>query len=58
MQKNLNCIAKINPNLIISAALMPETISSEKYYGQDYSVMSRYLDVVVPMIYKGNYNKI
>lgn len=50
-------VHQINPKCILSAALMPETISSEKYYGQDYSVMSRYLDVVVPMIYKGNYKE-
>lgn len=50
-------IHQINPKCILSAALMPETISSERYYGQDYSVMSRYLDVVVPMIYKGNYKE-
>ena len=50
-------VHQINPKCILSAALMPETTSSEYYYGQDYSAMSRYLDVVVPMIYKGNYGK-
>ena len=48
---------KINPNLIVSAALMPETTSNSYYYGQDYSALSSYLDVVMPMIYKGNYGK-
>lgn len=47
----------INSNLIMSGALMPETSSSAKYYGQDYDALSKSLDVVIPMVYKGNYNK-
>ena len=50
-------IHNINPNLIVSCALMPETTSNAYYYGQDYSVISQYMDVVIPMIYKGNYGK-
>ena len=46
-----------NSNLIISAALMPETTSNAYYYGQDYSQISKYMDVVIPMVYKGNYGK-
>ena len=42
-------------NLIISAALMPEPDDNVKFYGQDYATLSKELDVVVPMIYKGNY---
>ena len=38
---------------------MTNSISKEEnnayYYGQDYSVISKYMDVVIPMIYKGNY---
>jgi len=49
-------IHKVNPNLIVSAALMPEKTSSTYYYGQNYSALSTYLDVVLPMIYKGNYH--
>ena len=48
---------QISPRLVVSAALMPETTSNEHYYGQDYATFSNYLDVVVPMIYKGNYKK-
>ena len=48
-------IHNVNSKLIVSASLMPETTSSEYYYGQDYSAISRYVDVVMPMIYKGNY---
>ncbi len=50
-------IHKINANLIVSCALMPETTSNAYYYGQDYSVISQHMDVVIPMIYKGNYGK-
>ena len=46
-----------SPRLVVSAALMPETSSNEHYYGQDYAALSKHLDVVVPMIYKGNYRK-
>ena len=48
---------KISPRIVVSAALMPETTSNEHYYGQDYAALSKHLDVVVPMIYKGNYKK-
>ena len=48
-------IHKVNPNLIVSAALMPEPSSNVYYYGQKISSMSKYLDAVIPMVYKGNY---
>ena len=47
---------KINPDIIVSAAVMPEPNSMKHYYGQDVSYMSKYFDVIVPMIYKGNYH--
>ena len=46
-----------SPRIVVSVALMPETTSSLHYYGQDYAVISQYMDVVLPMIYKGNYKK-
>ncbi|MBQ2665399.1 Ig-like domain repeat protein [Methanobrevibacter sp.] len=46
-----------DPNLIVSCALMPETTSNTYYYGQDMAQISKYMDVVIPMIYKGNYGK-
>lgn len=49
-------IHKINPNCIVSAAIMPEPDSNKHYYGQDVPTLSKYLDVLVPMVYKGNYN--
>ncbi len=50
-------IHKIKPNCIVSAAVMPEPSMMHYYYGQDISVMGRYLDVIVPMVYKGNYHQ-
>lgn len=47
---------KINPNIIMSAAVMPEPNGMKYYYGQDVPTLSKYLDVIVPMIYKGNYH--
>ena len=46
----------INPNIIMSAAVMPETTNDIYYYGQDIPAISQYLDVIIPMQYKGNYN--
>jgi hypothetical protein len=46
----------VNPNIIMSAAVMPETTNNIYYYGQDVPAISKYLDVLIPMQYKGNYN--
>ena len=48
-------VHKVNSKLIVSAAVMPEVSSNKYYYGQDIPTLSKYLDVIVPMIYKGNY---
>lgn len=50
-------VKSINSQLILSAAVMPETYDNAKYYGQDCSQLGNYLDVIVPMIYKGNYKQ-
>ncbi len=50
-------VKSMKSNIIISAAVMPETSSNAKYYGQDCSQLGKYIDVIVPMIYKGNYGK-
>ena len=57
VKEAISAIKSVNSNLKVSCALMPETTSSAYYYGQDYSVLSQYMDIVIPMIYKGNYNK-
>ena len=46
-----------SPRLVVSAALMPETTANLHYYGQDTAALTRHLDVIVPMIYRGNYKK-
>ena len=50
-------IHAINPKLIVSAAIMPEPSKDIYYYGQDVATLTKYLDVIVPMVYKGNYNQ-
>ncbi len=50
-------IHKIKPNCIVSAALMPEPSMMTYYYGQDVATMSKYVDVLLPMVYKGNYHQ-
>ncbi|WP_407378695.1 transglutaminase domain-containing protein [Methanobrevibacter sp.] len=47
---------EVNPNIVMSAAVMPETSSNIYYYGQDIPAITKYLDVIIPMQYKGNYN--
>ena len=51
-----SAVRSVNSNIIISAAVMPETSVNIYYYGQDIPALSRILDVIVPMQYKGNYN--
>ena len=50
-------IHKIKPNCIVSAAVMPEPKMMIYWYGQDIPTMGRYLDAIVPMVYKGNFKK-
>ncbi len=52
-----NAVKTIKPNVAVSAALMPEGAANGYYYGQDYKALAPYLDIIVPMIYKGNYGK-
>ena len=56
VKKATSEIHKINSKLIVSAAIMPEPSSLKYYYAQDISTMGKYLDALVPMVYKGNYN--
>ena len=50
-----SAIDEVNPDCIVSAAVMPEK-TDIYYYGQDIATITKYLDVIVPMVYKGNYN--
>lgn len=50
-------VKSINKNIVISAALMPEKSASATYYGQDAPKLGQYIDILIPMVYKGNYNQ-
>ena len=56
IKKATSSIHKVSKKLIVSAAVMPEKTTMKKYYAQDIPTMGKYLDVIVPMVYKGNYN--
>ena len=53
----VSAVKSVNPNCLVSAALMPEPSNMLYYDGQDYSTLTKYLDFVLPMVYKGNYNQ-
>ena len=48
-------VKSTNSLMAVSADLMPEGSINAYYYGQDYAQLAKYLDFMVPMIYKGNY---
>ncbi|MDO5859250.1 Ig-like domain-containing protein [Methanobrevibacter sp.] len=50
-------VHKVNKNCIVSVALMPEPSMMHYYYGQDVPSLSKYVDALIPMAYKGNYGK-
>ena len=47
------------PKLLLSIALMPEDAVNDYYYGQNYSLLSQYMDFIFyhPRSYVGNYNE-
>lgn len=53
--ESIKAIRAVNPNLVISNALMPEPDNLERLYANNYSVLSELFDVVVPMTFAGNY---
>lgn len=56
-KKVCNELHALNSSIIVSAAVMPEPSGMKYYYGQDIATISKYLDVIVPMVYKGNYGQ-
>lgn len=56
IEKASSSIRDVRPGIIISSAVMPEPNGMKHYYAQDISTMSKHLDVIVPMVYKGNYH--
>lgn len=56
VKKASKAVHKVNKKLIVSAAVMPEPSSMKKYYAQDIPTMGKYMDAIIPMVYKGNYH--
>lgn len=57
-KKCVNAIKKKNPNSTVSAAVMAESMRSMKIaYGQNIPILSKYLDIIIPMAYKSNYKQ-
>ena len=55
-----NFVSKVNNvigNKILSCAVMAEGSKTAYFYGQDYSLMSKYCNYLCPMAYKGNYGQ-
>lgn len=50
-------IRNVNPNIIISAAIMPEPDALKSWYGDDYEQISYYMDAIIPMVYTENYRQ-
>ncbi|OEC87016.1 pseudomurein-binding repeat-containing protein [Methanobacterium sp. A39] len=57
VQKVYNAVKSIKPKVAVSATVMPEGATNANTYGQNYTQLSKYLDFIVPMIYKGNYGQ-
>jgi len=57
VKRAYNTVKSVKTKVSVSAAVMPEKSVNAKYYGQDYAKLSQYLDFLVPMVYKGNYNQ-
>jgi hypothetical protein len=50
-----NSVKSINSSVAVSADLMPEGKMNAYYYGQNYTQLAKYLDFMVPLVYKGNF---
>lgn len=55
VSKIVSAVKAIKKSTIVSAVVMPETNVNGYYYSQEYFQMGKYLDVICPMIYSGNY---
>jgi hypothetical protein len=55
VERTVSEVKKINPNCIVSAAVMPEPDTMLYFDLQDIPKLSKYLDVVIPMVYKRNF---
>ncbi len=52
-----NTVKSIKPKVAVSAAMMPEGANNANVYGQDYREFAKYIDFIVPMLYRGNYGQ-
>ncbi|WP_455644790.1 hypothetical protein [Methanosphaera sp.] len=56
--KKVNTIVKgYDKNIILSGTVFPEKGATKTYYGQDCTALSDYLDVIMVMAYRYDYNK-
>lgn len=55
VKKIVTKVKAIDKNILVSGALMPEKGDAITYYGQNSAQLGKYLDIIVPMAYKGNY---
>jgi len=54
--RQLNVAVKaIDPDVKLSAALMFETTSNARYYGQNTQKMAKHIDILMPMVYRYTY---
>ena len=56
IKKATKAVHSVSKKLIVSAAVMPEPSAMKQYYAQDIKTMGKYLDAILPMVYKGNYH--
>ncbi|MGN1362586.1 MAG: putative glycoside hydrolase, partial [Methanobrevibacter sp.] len=52
-----SAVKGINSNIKVAAIIMPETSSNAYYYGQDSDQLGNIVDIIIPMVYKGNYGE-
>ena len=57
VNQSTTAIRNANPNIVISAALMPEIEYLAPWYRDNYTEISRCMDVVIPMVYAGNFRQ-
>ena len=57
VQKAYNAVKSVKPKVAVSSTVMPEGAANAYYYGQNYTQLAKYLDFMVPMVYKGNYGQ-
>ncbi len=51
-------VKQVNSSIVVSCSVMGESLySNSYYYGQNLTKLSQYVDVIVPMLYKGNYGQ-